>query len=358
MQTPTPSDYFVTKAGSIPRLTHTNFAVWSNAIKYALIGTNTWDIVTGVEDVPQDGNVEYKEYYKRSNKAISILYGSITPSIQAYVAGVVDPAEMWSTICKTMDIVQNESGSTFMRDKFHHEVFNAQDTIDQYIGRILPYQDPLANTAQKLSNEDVITKLLTGLPAIYQVVKEIIFNQPDRTITSVIAALRRHAEITQPNLAAAPSGNTGATGNAGETTISRGLYSNSGRGGRGHGRFKRFGQQNGGIKRTESDICWYCSKKGHQQRNCHLKQKAMKYRKNGPREIHAHPNIEEPQLHLKRALVADATQMTPQANTWIVDPGASDHLCSDYFAFTEIAFLPQPILHIRPFSGRCGWLEY
>jgi len=152
MQTPTPSDYFVTKAGSIPRLTHTNFAVRSNAIKYVLIGTNTWDIVTGVADVPQDEDVEYKEYYKRSNKVISILYGSITPAIQAYVAGVVDPAEMWSTICKTMDIVQNESGSTFMRDKFHHEIFNPQDTIDQYIGRIigriLSYQDHLANTAQ------------------------------------------------------------------------------------------------------------------------------------------------------------------------------------------------------------------
>jgi len=70
-----------------------------------------------------------------------------------------------------MDIVQNESGSTFMRDKFHHEVFNQQDTIDQYIGQILSYQDRLANTSQKLSNEDVITKLLTGLPASYQIVK-------------------------------------------------------------------------------------------------------------------------------------------------------------------------------------------
>jgi len=99
-----------------------------------LIGTNTWDIVTRAKDAPQERVKKYREYHRRSNKAVSILYGTITPAIQAYVAGVVDPAEMWSTICKTMDIVQNESGSTFMRDKFHHEVFNQQDTIDQYIG--------------------------------------------------------------------------------------------------------------------------------------------------------------------------------------------------------------------------------
>jgi len=124
-----------------------------------------------------------------------------------------------------VDIVQNESGSTFMRDKFHHEVFSPQDSIDQYIGRILSHQDHLANISQKLSDEDIITRLLISLPAIYHIVKQIIFNQPDRTITSVIAALRRHAEITQPDLAAA------STGNAGGITISRGLY--SGRGGRG-----------------------------------------------------------------------------------------------------------------------------
>jgi len=151
-----------------------------------------------------------------------------------------------------------------MWDKFHHEIFSPQDSIDQYIGRILSYQDRLANTSQKLSDEDTITKLLTGLPATYHIVQEIIFNQPGRTITSVIAALCRHAEITQPDLAAT------STGNAGGTTISRGLY--SGRGGR--DRFNKFGQhRNTGIKRTDSDICWYCSKKGHHQRNCHLKQK-------------------------------------------------------------------------------------
>jgi len=62
-----------------------------------------------------------------------------------------------------MDIVQNESESTFMRDKFYHETFLPQDTIDQYISRILTYQERLVNTRQKLS-DDVVTKLLTALP--------------------------------------------------------------------------------------------------------------------------------------------------------------------------------------------------
>ena len=107
-----------------------------------------------------------------------------------------------------MDIVQNESGSNYLRDKFHHETFNANNTMDLYIGRILSYQERLAGTKQELTDEDITTKLLTALPSQYQVVEEVICNQPDRTIISVIASLRRHAEITHEN---PPEPSAGAT---------------------------------------------------------------------------------------------------------------------------------------------------
>ena len=96
-------DYYLTKAGTIPTLTHSNFAIWSNAVKYALIGSDAWNIVDGSEEAPemngsQRTKDEYRKYVKRSNKAVSILYGSITPAVQSYVRGIVDPAQMWTTI--------------------------------------------------------------------------------------------------------------------------------------------------------------------------------------------------------------------------------------------------------------------
>ena len=109
-------DYYVTKAGTIPRLTNSKFTIWSNAVKYALIGSDAWNIVDGSEEAPdvngfQRTRDKHRKYVKRSNKAVSILYGSITPAVQSYVRGIVDSAQMWTTICNTMDIVQNESSS-------------------------------------------------------------------------------------------------------------------------------------------------------------------------------------------------------------------------------------------------------
>ena len=90
-------DYYVTKAGTILRLTQSNFGIWSNAVKYVLIGSDAWNIVDRSEEAPevngsQRTRDEYRKYVKRSNKAVSILYGSITPAVQSYVRGIVDPA--------------------------------------------------------------------------------------------------------------------------------------------------------------------------------------------------------------------------------------------------------------------------
>ena len=130
---------------------------------------------------------DYKEFSKRANRAVSLIYGSITPALQAYVGGITDAALMWTKLCATMDIVQNE-GSTFMRDKFHYETFLPQDTIDQYISRILTYQERLANIRQKLSDDDVITKLLTALPPSYHITARPGKEQFD---TAVKAAIQR-----------------------------------------------------------------------------------------------------------------------------------------------------------------------
>ena len=109
-----------------------------------------------------------------------------------------------------MEIVQNEAGSTYMRRTFHHETYQVNDTLDLYIGRILSYQERLANIRQGLTDEDIIDQLLSSLPSTFQVAKEMVFYQLDRTVSSVIAALHKHAEIVHLN-PRPPVPNSGAT---------------------------------------------------------------------------------------------------------------------------------------------------
>ena len=100
-------DYVFTKTAKTPRLTHNNYPIWAKAMRFALIGMEAWGIVNGTAeepDVPGDNATlrernEYKDYTKRHSKAVSLIYGAITPAIQAYItAEANDPALMWLTL--------------------------------------------------------------------------------------------------------------------------------------------------------------------------------------------------------------------------------------------------------------------
>lgn len=137
-------DNLVMKIGIIPCLTHNNYTAWTNAIKFALIGTKGWRIVNGDEEEPEVGITQrsrdvYKNYQDRADKALSLIYGSVTHAIQASIVGISNPRDMWITLQNHMDIVQNKTGSTYMRWKFHNEVYGSNETLDQYIGRNLSY---------------------------------------------------------------------------------------------------------------------------------------------------------------------------------------------------------------------------
>ena len=106
-----------------------------------------------------------------------------------------------------------------------------------------------------VTNKDTITKLLTTLPSSYQAIKEVIFNQPERTITSVIAAPRQHAGIIQkvPVLEGKSSG--------GKFWRKPNALQHP---------FQRF------DRKTKREICWYCAKPG-----CFLYLNVMKLRQRG-----------------------------------------------------------------------------
>ena len=95
-----------------------------------------------------------------------------------------------------------------------------------------------------VTNKDTITKLLTTLPSSYQAIKEVIFNQPERTITSVIAAPRQHARIIQkvPVLPFLEGKSSGGKFWGKPNALQH--------------PFQRF------DRKTKSEICWYCAKPG------------------------------------------------------------------------------------------------
>ena len=371
-----------TKYGACPLLSPTNFSQWRNSLQYLLIGADTWDIVTGIEEQPAmaapnatvaataRARDDLKDFRKRSQLALSLIFSSVSPALQSYIQGKNDPVDMWTTLVSRMDEVKNEHGATLVRQQFHSEKFKDGEAIETYVARITDYQNRLANTRQALTDDDIISKLLIGLPSKYETDKKILLNDPAKTLTSVINVLHclkiTDTSTTTEHNALASSGKR-YKGNYYRGSSYRGRSRD---GNRGHGRSYRVNYRNSHHSRNKSHnhenksttetVCWYCAKPGHTRQDCFIKQRADELHKKHAK-VTNEADIKIEHLSDKEFLTQNARQAliistssfmfskslalhthSRSPSSWYIDSGASDHYCSQSSMFSVIHTLSAP----------------
>ena len=226
--------------------------------------------------------------------------------------------------------------------------------IAEYITLLLDCRQELEGSEQAIQDETFITHLVTTLPAECNSIVDIITHQPieRQTIDYVIATLvewetsRRNRKQEVGSNAAI--GSTMTSGNALNVTSQHTRSRN-------HMRSwpKRNPRTSFASSRTPTSAsvtCWYCNKRGHRQANCFTKRRAERgrfERTNVLKRGSGQPNnSDESAFASVKALMAKASTVlytkTP-TTTWLVDSGASHHMCSNTRYFSHIHRLPKPI---------------
>jgi hypothetical protein len=153
----------------------------------------------------------------------------------------------------------------------------------------LSYRDRLAHTPQKLSKDEVIAYVLIGLPESWSTISTIIENQPleTQTLDDVVNTLNTHerklaTQATQSTQAANSTEQSNAhvvrRQKRKNTRQQEGRVNKSFQG-RGRGRDQDRESDSDFDEDDEEIECWYCLKKGHLEKDCHIKKQADKRRK-------------------------------------------------------------------------------
>ena len=304
---------------NIVPLNASNYATWKVQIRMLLVKDNLWNIVNGTEVAPAETDSQHAKFVIRKDRALATIVLSIDPSLLYLIGDPDDPIVVWN---KLADQFQKKTWANklALRRKLYSLRLNEGDSVQEHIKVMTEIFNDLAVVGDAVEDEDRVVHLLASLPDSYGM---------------LVTALEANAEV--PKL---------------EVVTERLLHEE-----------RKLKDREGCDKAmlTKSSKfrmgpkCHHCGKYGHIKRNCYeLNQKSESKSESKPlqsksfrQKVHKaeqkqkdSSDSESAGLFVYHMLSANTAGGT---DSWIVDSGATCHMCNDEKLFVELHSLKQPM---------------
>ena len=270
----------------------TNWNTWKFQMKHLLLTKDRWGFVDGTDPIPAEAaTAEVKaDYRKRSQKSFSVIVLAITSSQLYLVTSCLQPREAWEALRDQFE--RDTLANKLLLKKLYFRLEMKEDTsIEQHLKHMKELADRLAAMGAPITEEDQVVTLLGSLPKSYS--------------TFVTAQEARE--------------------NVSLSYLQQALV---------HEEQKRHGQEhfkNADMHRRDAalvgesrknfkprkPICFGCQQPGHFQCDCHKVKKVLS---------HKAETADERAEDLEVTGAFAASTNCSQAETWLVDLGASSHM--------------------------------
>ena len=286
---------------SIIPLNGTNYPSWKVQCRMALIREGLWDIVTGTEKAPDGTDADKLAKFKaRSDRALATIVLAVDPSLLYLVGDPVDPAAVWNKLSGQFQ-KKTWANKLSLRKKLFSMKLSDNGSMNDYIKKMTEIFDELAVIAESVSDEDKVVYLLAGLPESYDVLVTALESGSDTVPALEMVTERLLRE---------------------EQKLKDREDADDGK--------KLFV-----VKGKKQFTCHYCKKPGHFKQNCReFAKDKQSSRGNGRRRNPTHQPKRERQPSQDAMVISDAL-MARSKKDWVIDSGATSHMCNDRSNFTE-----------------------
>ncbi|KAL9230687.1 hypothetical protein vseg_006005 [Gypsophila vaccaria] len=333
--TPNPLYALAPSDGPGSKITHVelkgqNYEEWVKAFRVSLGAKRKLGFIDGTLKSPAEGSDDLADWWTANYMIIAWIFATIEPSLRSTISYRDTARELWEdirlrfSVGNGVKIYQLKSDISECRQK-------SEESIMTYYGRLKKLWDDVNDfdalpsctctgckcglnlLLHKRRESDQVREFLMGLEPYYAVVRSNILGiEPLPSIHTVYARLvqeeevrsftQRRSEITSPMAFAAKS------------TMPQG--SNRGVGNRTH------------LK------CTYCSKSGHLEDRCWEKHGFPEGR--GPKRPGAPTSARTNVVFGEASVTTNHVRLNGKGiYTWIVDTGASNHICCDESLFVS-----------------------
>lgn len=288
-----------------------------------LEGTSNWNIwkfqtivllrsqglleVTDGSSVKPEAAVEKAAWEKKDAKAQSWLVTRMSESVMMHIITCTTSAEMWRKLASVYE-QKSETSIHIIQQRFFQYKYEEGTAMSTFLSKIEELRNQLKQMGEDISEKFVITKVLMSLPDTYKHFVSAWESAPDdkQTLDNLVARLL----IEEERIIEKEPQNSSASAFVAKKNVKCFKCNKLGHYQSECNQNKGSGHDNRTIKR-----CYYCKKTGHTKSECYFKKNKEKDSKSNAFVV----------MNLDRHV---------QQSQWLVDSGASQHMCRDRNLFT------------------------
>ena len=305
----------------IPRLNDHNYVFWHIKMRAYLVARGYSAAITNAEDA-------------NSDKALASITLAVEDHFLPTVYNAASAKAAWDAL-EALFQQRSVANQLNLTQELNNLTLQPGETITQLLARARIIWEQLKAAGIDKSEQEVALSVLSGLPADFNTLVTVLQNQSGPLTLGGI----QKAVLTEQQRANKVGASTSTAASTKAFYTQNGP--NHGRLGDSGTRTSNFNQGNGNTKQQEQRKCYYCGKKGHLKRDCR-KKKADEQR--GP----------STKASTTMAWTAACnTSISLSSGTWVLDSGASRHVCKERSLMQNLQQLNQPV-YITYGNGSTG----
>ena len=291
-------------------LSENNYSTWKIQMKMHLISHDLFGIVTGTETAPSEDQASAViRFNGRKDKALAMIVLAVEPRLLYILGDPVDPTVVWDKLASTFQ-KKTWANKLRLRKRLYSMQLKTSNGLQEHLKKFAELFSEMAVVGDVVDDEDQVICLLASLPDEYSTLVTALEASEKVPTWDVVTERLIHEE---------------------NKFIEKGSESSSA--------FLTKSHSNQDSRKFKKSVkCYNCGKLGHIKKNCRAGKN--KESKDNVHYVESRDTSSRENL----TFVASAFSCITDKNQWIIDSGASQHMCNNRSHYVSYELLSEPSL--------------
>ena len=296
---------------TIDKLDSSNWCTWKFQMKHMLLAKGLWGHVTGTERLADEATpAQRTEFEKKGQRAFSTIVMAVSTPQLYLITSCEQAKEAWDALRDHFE-KDTLANKLMLKKRYFRMEMAAGTSVESHLKQMKELTDKLAAIAAPVAEEDQVVTLLGSLPQSYSSLVTALESRENVSLSYVQQSLVHEEKKLSGEFRQQTTGSSAA----GEGTSAL------------VGGYRR-------RTRSRRPVCFECQE-GHFRRDCPKLSSASKHKAKSA-------ELSSSESDSEKVGAFTVSQASTNKEQWLIDSGASSHMCYSRDILTDYKEFSQP----------------